>query len=97
MRLPAANCYPKFINVNDERYEIRMVKRIPGEKRADCGLCDDGRKIIWIRKTQSPMGLFRTFLHEILHAIECEHSIRIKHEQVYALELAFSALIVDNL
>ena len=97
MKLPSAKNYPKFINVNDEKYELRMVTRIPGSDKGDLGMCDDGRKIIWIRKNQSQMGIFRTFIHEILHACECEHSIKIKHEQIYALELALSALIVDNL
>lgn len=97
MKLPNAKDYPKFINVNDEKYQIRLVKRIPKSPKSDCGMCDDGDKIIWIRKNQSPMGLFRTFIHELLHAVEAEHSIKIKHEQIYALEVALASLIADNL
>lgn len=96
MKLLSAKDYPKFINVNDERYEIRMVSKIPGEAAGDCGLCDDGKRIIWIRKTQSPAGLFRTFIHEILHAVEAEYNVPLKHQQVYALETALSALIMEN-
>lgn len=96
MKLPAAKDYPKFVNVHDEKYEIRMVTRIPGADKDQYGECDDGAKIIHIRKNQSPMGLFRTFLHEVLHAIECEYRLKLKHEQVDSLEVALTALIVDN-
>jgi hypothetical protein len=97
MKLPKSSDYPKFINVNDEKYSVRLVKRIPGEDKSCCGQCDDGRKIIWIRSSQSPLGLFRTLIHELLHAVEAEHSIKLKHSLVYDLEVALTALVMDNL
>lgn len=88
--------YPKKININDEMYEIRMVKRIPGEPHTDCGMCDPGEKIIWIRYTQSKRGVLRTAIHEILHAMEAEHEIELKHSLVYSLEKALESFLVDN-
>jgi len=73
-----------------------MVKRIPREDRGTCGLCDDGAKIIWIRSDQSPKGLFKTLIHELLHAVEAEYGLRIKHEMIYSLETALADLILDN-
>jgi hypothetical protein len=96
MKLPSAKKYPKTLNVKDETYEIRMVARIPGETKGLSGLCDGDRRIIWIRKNQSPVGLFRTFTHEVLHALEFEWKIPIRHKMVYQLELALSALMTDN-
>ncbi len=96
MKLPTPKKYPKFINVKDERYEIRMVTRIPKEAKTLSGLCDGDVKIIWIRKGQAPAGLFRTFVHELLHALEFEWKIKISHKMVYQLEVAIATLMLEN-
>ena len=96
MKLPRAKDYPKTINVKDEVYQVRLVARIPGEDRTVEGMCDDGAKIIWIRKDQSPRGLMRTFIHELAHALDGEYSIRLRHAQVYRLEEALEAFLTDN-
>lgn len=96
MKVYTADRYPKYLYVADERYQIKLVSKIPGESNNCMGLCDDGEKIIWIKKTLSPMGLFRTLMHEALHAIECEYDLKLKHKQVWALERALTALLVDN-
>ncbi len=96
MKLPSAKKYPKFLNVKDERYQVLMVDKIPGEAATLSGLCDGDVKKIWIRKNQSPAGLFRTYVHEVLHALEFEWHIRIRHETIYQLEIAIAALMEDN-
>lgn len=96
MKLPKVEQYPKFLEVRDEKYSIRIVDRIPGQDKHTFGLCDDDDKIIWLRKKQSRRGLFRTLLHELLHAIECEYNIKLKHKRINVLELALEALITDN-
>lgn len=96
MRHLKASEYPKTVYIHDESYEVRVVKRIPGEN-PDChGLCDFGRKIIWIRSNQSPKGLFRTFLHEVLHAMSHEFSFKLNHPTVYSLEIALESFFSDN-
>ena len=70
MKFPAVKDYPREIYVKDITYQIRYVNKIKGKKRL-LGLCDDDAKIIWVRKTQSPRGIFRTLLHELLHAAAC--------------------------
>lgn len=97
MKLPLSAKYPKTLEIKDEIYQIRIVKKIPNEDSRTMGLCDDGKKIIWIKSRQSKRGMFRTFIHELLHAIECEYSIKLKHKRIDILELALEALITDNL
>lgn len=96
MTLPKVGEYPKFLEVRDEKYSIRIVNKIPGEDKNTFGLCDDDSKIIWLRKNQSRRGMFRTLIHELLHAVECEYSIKLKHKKINVLELALEALITDN-
>jgi Zn-dependent peptidase ImmA (M78 family) len=96
MILPIAKDYPSHFNVKDEVYEIRMVSRIPGENKTVEGMCDDGAKIIWIRKNQSPRGLLRTLVHELFHALDGEYNLRLRHEQVWKLETAVEAFLTDN-
>lgn len=96
MRLPAFKKYPKKIYVKDEVYKVRMVKRIPGEVKTVNALCDGDKRVIWIRRSQSPSGLLRAFIHEALHALEFEYEIDIKHKTIHELEAAIAALMEDN-
>ena len=95
MKFPAVKDYPREIYVKDITYQIRYVNTIKGKKRL-LGLCDDDAKIIWVRKTQSPRGIFRTLLHELLHAIEYEYDVLLKHNRIGVLEVALEALLTDN-
>lgn len=72
--------YPKEVHILDEVYKIRFVKHIPGEAKSTKGLCLCDKKIIYIRSTQSPLGIFDTFLHECLHAIMWDQEIEFKDE-----------------
>lgn len=98
MILPKASQYPKTLEINDEVYTIKLVKRIPHKDSCptDNGLCDYNTRTIYIRSTQSRRGMFRTFIHEVLHAIHGEWSFKLNHKTVYELEVALDALIVDN-
>lgn len=97
--LPKPNKYPKKLNINDEVYTIKMVKRIPHKEAApsDNGLCDFNTRTIYIRSTQSPKGIFRTFIHEVLHALHNEWEFKLHHKTVYELEVAIAAFMMDNL
>ncbi len=96
MNLPKSKSYPKSINVRDEVYQIRLVKHVPGLEAEDFGLCDNDKKIIWLKKSQSPKGLLRTLIHELLHAIECEYNVKLRHKKIDVLEVALEALLSDN-
>jgi hypothetical protein len=96
MKFPTQSQYPKVLHVDDATYKIKFVKRIPHEEKRTLGLCDPDTKTIWIRISHSPRGMFRTFIHESLHAIEFEYDLKIKHKMIYSLERALEALVVDN-
>jgi len=95
MKLPKAEAYPKELHINEETYTVHVVKRIPGEPASTLGLCDFGTKQIHIKKA-SKAQMFRTLIHETLHAMECEYSMDLKHETVYKLERAIGDLLLMN-
>lgn len=95
MKLPKHDAYPKELHINEETYTVHVVTRIPDEKASTLGLCDSGTKRIYIKKA-SKAQMFRTFVHESLHAIEFEYQLDIKHEMVYKLEKAISDLLLMN-
>jgi hypothetical protein len=96
MMPPKLTQYPKTIEVRDEVYQVRIVGHIPGEEKGTFGLCDPAERIIWLRKGQSRKGLMRTFIHELLHAIESEYNVKLKHKRINILEGAIVDFLVDN-
>lgn len=96
MRLPSRRKYPRELHIGDETYSIRIVDKIPGEKSDVYGICDPGNHVIYIQNGLTKSQMFRTFIHEVLHALECEHDIKIKHEQIYQLEKAIGDLFLAN-
>jgi hypothetical protein len=71
--------------------------RIKFKKGMKClGLTDAGDKTITMRSDMSPRELFATFIHELLHAMQFEHGIKIKHKSIYKYEKAIVDLLLDN-
>lgn len=95
MRLPRIKDYPKSILVRDEEYRISFVKVIKGDPTT-LGQCCSSECKIWIKKGQGPAETLKTFVHEVLHALEFEYKIKIKHRSVYRLEVAIFELLLAN-
>lgn len=91
MRFPRQDQYPKFIYLRGERYKLRFIKNL-----ADLGETDSETQTIKIRSGMSKNETFRTVIHEILHVVEFEWPVRLKHKTVYQLEEAIFSLIMDN-
>jgi len=90
-RLPKQSQYPKYIYCGNERYKVKFKKNL------NCfGITDAGARTITIKSNLSPRALLATFVHELLHVIEFETPIKIKHKKVYALEAAVVELLIDN-
>lgn len=89
--LPPQNKYPKKIYVRDEVYKVVFCKRLK-----DFGETDPVKRIIRIKHGMSRREIFSTFLHEVLHAIEFEHDLIIRHSLVYQLEKGIFEVLVDN-
>lgn len=95
MPLPKAYQYPKSLLVGESSYRVRFAKTI--ERDAECvGLCNYDTKLITIKKGQTDVERFKTFVHEVLHAIEMEHKIKIKHKEVYKLEQCIVEFLLRN-
>lgn len=91
LRLPKQNKYPKKIHYKDITYKIRFVKNL------NCyGETDPGKKEIRIKHGISEREMFKTLLHELLHLVELETPIKLKHKTVYKLEQAIFELLIDN-
>lgn len=91
IKLPKQSRYPKKLYFRDECYRVLFKKNFK------CyGETDFEKKTITIKHGLPPRALLSTFIHEVLHALECEHSIDLKHSTVYALELGILEMLMDN-
>jgi hypothetical protein len=91
--------YPKTIKVRKTNYKLKFVKEIKGrvpKGQAIMGYCNQEKKHLVIRDSQTDKEVFSTLLHECLHAIEFEYELKIKHKLVYELEKAIEQLLRDN-
>jgi hypothetical protein len=62
----------------------------------DClGLCDQAKACIYLKKGLPPKVEHEVFWHEVLHALEFEHDIKIPHSAIY--DLAPSLVRLFNL
>lgn len=89
--LPKQEHYPSKIYAATEAYTVVFVKNLK------CyGETDPEKHVIRLKDGMSRRSLFVTFVHELLHVLEFEHNIPIKHKMVYQLERAITELIFDN-
>lgn len=91
MRIPKPSQYPKRVHLKGETYKIKFVKGLK-----DLGNTDASKNLIRIRKGMSNTETFKTVIHEILHLLEFEWPIRLKHKTVYKLEEAIFSFLLDN-
>lgn len=91
MNLPNQKQYPKEVFLRDIKYKILFVKGLK-----DIGQTDPNKRVIRIRAGMSKNETFKTFIHEILHFLEFEHPVNLKHKIIYQLEEAIFALLSDN-
>lgn len=91
MQIPKLKDYPKKIYLRGATYKIKFVKNLK-----DIGLTDPSARIIKIRAGMSKNETFRTLLHEMLHFLEFEWPVKLRHKTIYKLEKAIFQLILDN-
>lgn len=100
--LPSIKKIPQSIYVNGEEYVVITLRGSIPEAPNCVGLCDDAEKIIWIRldqkknRTENRKEVWATFIHEILHAIECEYCGTVPHRFINTLEKGLINLWIDN-
>jgi hypothetical protein len=91
MKAPRQNKYPKKIHLKSATYRIKFVANLES-----IGETDALRREIRIRKNMSDNETLRTFIHEVLHFMEFEFPVKLKHKTVYKLEKAIFAFLMDN-
>lgn len=91
MKIPNIKDYPKTIHLRGETYKIRFVKKL-----GCMGETDAIKREIRIKAGMSKNETFRTAIHELLHFLEFEFPVKIKHKTVYKLEKAVFQLLIDN-
>lgn len=91
LRLPTQKEYPKEIHFGHEVYKIKFVKKFK-----HFGETDSEKKTIVLRDGLGPVQLLSTFIHELLHVIEFEKPLKIKHKHVYKLEQSLVEILLDN-
>lgn len=90
-KLPRQSQYPKTVQFGIEVYKLKFKKGL------DCyGYTDSGTKTITIKDGLSPRMTLATYVHELLHVIEFEHPLKLKHKTIYKLEAAIVELLLDN-
>lgn len=91
VKLPRQCKYPKSIYFKNEQYEVQFKTKL------GCyGKTDGTRKKITIKKAMSERETLSTFIHELLHVIEFETPIKLKHKTIYKLEQSIMELLLDN-
>lgn len=85
-----AKDYPKLIPTSiritkDISYEIVYIDDFQGEGY-QYGECRYDSKQIVLNKNQPPTELFKTYLHEVIHAIDMENESGLTEKQVRKLE-----------
>lgn len=88
------NKYPKQVHVGTEIYQVKFVRKL---SKGTVGECDPESFEIRILCGQGRVDTLKTFIHEVMHAIELEHEIEIDHKLIYALETPIFQLLRDNL
>lgn len=75
-------------------YEVAYVPCF--DDPAQYGSCDYDKKLILIKAKLSPRKTLEALLHEIAHALEFEHKIKIPHEVIHKLEKPVSRMLKLN-
>lgn len=89
--------YPSKIKVGKSTYRVKLVPHIEEiNGNVTRGYCESEEKLITLLSTQNEKDLFSTFIHELLHAIEAEHKVKLKHSLVYALETPVAEALLRN-
>lgn len=77
------------------RYEIVYQDEIKSDPTC-LGMCCDKKRTIYLKIKQSETSMKKSFIHELLHAMEFEYKIKIPHESIYGLEIAIYNFLILN-
>lgn len=79
--------------IGDSLYELKFVRKMNEDS---LGICDPSAKRLAVKKGQTRIEIFRTFIHEAMHAMEAEGDHDIPHKHIEFLEVWFGDFLLDN-
>jgi hypothetical protein len=89
--------YPRQIQVGDSLWSVKFKRDLgQTETRITWGLCCPAEQTIYIRLGQTQKERLKTFLHELLHAIEEEYGFEVPHQLIHRLEDPLARFLMDN-
>lgn len=88
--------YPKQLTIGENVWDVVFCRRIPDEPSNIVGLTDPSEFTIYIKMGQTPEDRFKTFAHEVCHAVCFEYGIKENHSIIYGLEEPILRFFIDN-
>lgn len=86
--------YPKELHIESEIYRIKFVRKF--KDKSTVAEADPESKEIRILCGQTHDETLKCFIHEVLHTLEFENDLDIKHKLIYALEKPIFNFLRDN-
>ena len=96
MRLPKVKEYPRRLLIGDSHWELKFKRLIIDNGTKCVGLCDPGDQEILISQGLTSDDRLKTFIHEVLHAMEIEGDFNLDHKHVYKLEELIFSFLINN-
>ena len=88
--------YPKHLEIGENLWEIKFCRVVPGMSESIVGGCETSEHVIYIKMGQTPVERFKTFAHEICHAVCYEYDIPENHAIIHELEEPIVRFLLDN-
>jgi hypothetical protein len=81
----------KTLKIIGKRYKL-----LKDEKAEDCGLCDCNKQVITLKSGMPTTLELDTIIHEIVHAIDYQMSLKMSERQVHGVGAGLAAVLIDN-
>ena len=75
--------FPKHLIINEDIWSVVFLNNFDGDQ---VGECCPSEMLIKIKNGQGADERLKTFLHEVVHAIEFSYNFQLNHKHVYKLE-----------
>lgn len=97
MKIGGMRSYPKQVFVGDQVWDVVFCKSLAHKRRGHIvGYCDPSDHTISILMGQTPLEMFSTFIHEVMHCFEYEGDFKMPHKWVYKTELWWAKFLIEN-
>ena len=99
-KAPLIRSYPKTWNVMGVKWKVVFKRNLFGN--CISGLCDPATATIYVKLNQDSdpeinrQEIFKTFIHEALHAIEYEMGREVPHHFIDMFELGVADMLLTN-